>query len=208
MYKPGILYACHACDALQRVEDLADGEVARCSCCGNRLFRNPRGGIDRPLALAMASLILYLIANFYPVMTITIAGNEQAATLTDSARVFLQRGDPGLAAAVWLPTVFIPGFVLTGLLYVLAPAHAGWPLPGSRWVLAWTGRLLPWGMLDVFLLGVLVALVKLVALADVLLGTGFWAMLALIFTYAATLASFEPHIVWERLAPAGSTARG
>ena len=54
-------------------------------------------------------------------------------------------------------------------------------------------------MIDVFLLGVLVALVKLVALADILLGSGFYALVLLIFSYAATSSSFEPHVLWQRL---------
>jgi paraquat-inducible protein A len=54
-------------------------------------------------------------------------------------------------------------------------------------------------MMDVFLLGILVSLVKLVALADVALGMGFYAFLILIFLYAASLASLEPHTLWEHL---------
>ncbi len=207
MHKHEILFVCHECDALQKVEDLDPGEVANCACCGNRLFRQPKGGIDRPLALALGTLILYVIANVYPVMTVTIAGISQSATLTDSALIFLHLGEPELAAVVWLPTVFIPGFILCAMIYVLLAilSRRRWPL--TRPALTWVGRLLPWGMADVFLLGVLVALVKLVALADITLDTGFYALLGLIFLYAATVAAVEPHVLWEHLDRLAARAR-
>ncbi len=208
MKEHSILFVCHECDALQQLSGLGRGDIARCRCCGSRLFRNPEGGIDRPLAFALASLVLYFIANLHPIMTINIAGNERQATLTDSARIFFELGSPQLAAVVWLPTVLIPGFVLFGLLYVLLAVRLDIALPGRRTILAWVGRLLPWGMLDVFLLGVLVALVKLVALADVTLGTGFHAMVILIFLYAGMLASVEPRLLWEHLERQSAQYRG
>jgi paraquat-inducible protein A len=61
------------------------------------------------------------------------------------------------------------------------------------------GRLLPWGMMDVFLLGILVSMVKLVALASVIVGIGFYAFVLAVILYAATIASLEPHTLWESL---------
>jgi paraquat-inducible protein A len=132
-------------------------------------------------------------------MTLNIAGIERAATLTDSAMIFIELGSPELAATVWLPSVFIPGFIIFGLFYVLLSIHYGLDWLYTKPILVWVSRLQPWGMMDVFLLGVLVALVKLVALADVLLGTGFYAFVVLIFVYAAATASLEPHLLWECL---------
>ncbi len=63
----------------------------------------------------------------------------------------------------------------------------------------WASRLLPWGMMDVFLLAILVALVKLVSLADVVLGVGFIAFVALVLCYAAALSSIELHMLWNQL---------
>ena len=160
-----LLYICHECDALHNVSNVEPGTKAICVCCGTTLFKNPVNAIDKPLALVISSLILFLIANIYPIMSLNIAGIERAATLTDSALIFLELGSPDLAVTVWLLSVFIPGVV----------------------------------MIDVFLLGVLVALVKLVALADILLGSGFYALVLLIFSYAATSSSFEPHVLWQRL---------
>jgi len=155
--------------------------------------------VERPLALTLASAILFLVANIYPLMKIKIAGIEQSATLTGSARVFLELGNTALATGVWVPSVLIPGFIIFGLLYVLCSIRFNVGLPYTKTILIWISRCLPFGMMDVFLLGVLVALVKLVALADVLLGAGFYAFVALIFVFAAATASLEVHQLWESL---------
>ena len=197
--RPSIRFVCHECDALQQVSAIKPGNTVHCICCGSKLFRNPVNGIEKPLALIIAAALLFIVANVYPVMTINIAGIERATTLTGSAMIFIELGSPELAATVWIPSVLIPGFIIYGLLYVLLSIRFNLGLPYTRPLLVWASRLLPWAMMDVFLLGVLVALVKLVALADVLLGPGFYAFIALIFAYAAATASLEPHTLWESI---------
>jgi len=194
-----VLVVCHECDALPKVPGLNPGSVAVCICCGSSLFKTPAGCVENLLALVIASMILFLVANIFPIVTLNIAGIERATTLTGSALIFIDLGKPELAATVWLSSVFIPGVIIFGLLYVLISIrfHLHWRY--SKQTLVWIGRLLPWGMMDVFFLGVLVALVKLVALADILLGTGFYAFVVLIFVYAAAIASLEPRVLWEFL---------
>lgn len=195
----GSLFVCHDCDALQRVPALSPGNDAHCIRCGSRLFRNPVSGIDKPLAFIFASMILFVIANTHPVMSISILGVVQNASITDAALAFIHAGSPELAAIVWLPSVLIPGLTILGLFYVLASIRFELNWPGTKTMLVWISRLLPWGMMDVFLLGILVSLVKLAALADVTLGIGFYAFLVLIFLYAASIASLEPHTLWDHL---------
>ena len=195
----GTLFICHECDALQRVPAIQPGNVASCACCGSTLFRNPPGGIEIPLALFISALILFLIANAYPIMKLDIAGIERATTLTGSALVFIDEGNPGLALIVWLSSVFIPGFIIVGLIYVLLSIRYALDWPFTKPVLRWVSRMLPWGMMDVFLLGILVSLVKLSALADIVLGTGFYAFAVLIVLYAAASSWLEPHQLWEQL---------
>jgi paraquat-inducible protein A len=192
-------FVCHECDALQDVSGVEPGNSAICVCCGNTLFKQPVGGVDKPLALVLAAAMLFIVANIFPIMQINISGLKGAATLTGTAMAFIKVGAPEMAFIVWVPSVFIPGFIVFGMLYVLISIRFGLALPATKFFLAWVSHLLPWAMLDVFLLGVLVGLVKLVALADVLLGPGFYALVAFIFTYAAASATLEPHVFWEWL---------
>jgi len=173
------------------------GDTADCACCGSHLFRRPRGGLDRPLALIFTSLLLFIMANIYPILTLNIAGIESATTLTGSALVFIQQDRIVLATVVWLSSVLIPGLVISGLLYVLISARLKRNWRYVKPVLSLVSRLLPWGMMDVFFLGVLVALVKLTSLADIMLGTGFAAFICLIGVYAAAISSVEIHMLWD-----------
>ncbi len=204
----GTLFICHECDVLQRVPDMEPGAVANCVRCGSTLFRNPAGGIEKPLALFISSLILFLIANIYPIMKLNIAGIERDTTLTGSALIFIEQGNPELAAIVWLSSVFIPGFIIFGLVYILLSIRydLGWRY--TKPTLLWASRMLPWGMMDVFMLGILVSLVKLSALADIVLGTGFYAFAVLIVLYAAAISSLEPHSLWEQLDKQADRSRG
>lgn len=197
--RKGILFVCHECDLLQKVPYVEPGNDATCVRCHFRLFRNPKGGIDKPLALVIASLMIFVVANINPIMTLDILGVKLNTTITGAAYIFMLSGSPELAAIVWLPSVLIPALILGGLFYVLFSIRFEMNWRYTRPVLVWISRLMPWGMMDVFLLGILVSLVKLVGLADVVLDIGFFAFFLLVILYAATMASLEPHTLWEAL---------
>ena len=202
-----IRFVCHECDALQMVPAVEPGHDANCIRCKSLLFRNPRGGIDKPLAFLIASMVMFVIANVMPIMTLTIVGVKLSTTIAGAAYIFYQQGSPELAAIVWLPSVFIPGVIILSLFYVLFSVRFQMNWRYAKPLLVLTGRLLPWGMMDVFMLGILVSIVKLVGLADVVIGTGFYAFAFLVVLYASTIASLETHTLWERLTeqPGSST---
>ena len=194
-----IRFVCHECDALQMVPAVEPGHDANCIRCKSLLFRNPRGGIDKPLAFLIASMVMFVIANSMPIMTLTIVGVKLSTPITGAAYIFYQQGSPELAAIVWLPSVFIPGVIISGLFYVLFSIRFQMDWRYAKPILVLIGRLLPWGMMDVFMLGILVSIVKLVSLADVVIGTGFYAFAFLVVLYAGTIASLETHTLWESL---------
>ncbi len=193
------LMVCHECDALQNVAHIPWGETATCVCCGERLFKNTKSPIETPLALSFASLIFFLVANIYPIMQISIAGIERDTTLIGSAMVFFEQGNVILSIVVLLTSVLFPGFCLIALCYVLLSIQLNRCWRFTRPLLVWVSRLLPWGMMDVFMLGILVALVKLLSYAQVVLGLGFSAFVALVIAYAMVLSSIEMHVLWSRL---------
>lgn len=193
------LIICHECDALQNVSHIAEGSVAVCMCCGERLFKNPISAIEKPLALIIACAILFVVANVYPVMQLNIAGIERETTLTGSALIFFTEGRPELAVVVWFTSVLLPGICVFSLCYILVSIYFKKCWRFTRPLLVWVSKILPWGMMDVFLLAVLVALVKLASLAEVVLGLGFSAFVVLVICYAAAISSIEMHILWSRL---------
>jgi paraquat-inducible protein A len=197
--KNNFLMICHECDALQDVSHIPEGNVGLCARCGERLFKNPKSAIEKPLAILIACLILFVVANIYPIMRLNVFGIEHETTLSGAALVFFNEGRPDLAIIVWFTSVLLPGFSIFSLCYILTSIHLKKCWPFTRYLLLWVSRILPWCMMDVFLLAILVALVKLSSSADLVLGLGFTAFVALILFYAAAMSSIEMHALWKCL---------
>jgi paraquat-inducible protein A len=193
------LSVCHDCDTLQAVPPLPPGGSARCVRCRARLCSNPRGGLETPLALAAGAMVLFLTANFFPLLALEIQGRSQATSFTGAALTLAREGMPELGLVVWLTCVLVPGAVFGITLYVLVAVHLGRRLPLLRPLVVLLSRLRPWGMLDVFMLGILVAMVKLADLASILPGAGLFAFLPLILFSAGIAATLEPRLLWDRL---------
>jgi paraquat-inducible protein A len=193
------LVACHECDTLQRIPALPPGRSAHCSCCGAELLHNPKGGLERPIALNVAALILLVVANAFPFLTLQISGREQTTTIIGASRALYEAGMGPLAVVVIITTVIGPTLVITSSLYVLLGVRLGVALPMLRSTLSWISHLQPWGMLDVFMLGVLVSFVKLAGMADMVMGPALYAFTALIVISAAAMSALEPHLLWQRL---------
>jgi paraquat-inducible protein A len=196
---PPELIACHECDTLHRIPALAPGRSAHCSCCGALLLHNPKGGLERPIALNIAALILLVLANVLPFLTLEISGREQTTTIIGASRALYEAGMGPLAVVVVITTVIGPALVVTSSLYVLLGVRLGLALPMLRSTLSWISHLQPWGMLDVFMLGVLVSSVKLAGMADMVMGPALYAFASLIVVSAAAMSAFEPHLLWQRL---------
>jgi len=196
---PGPIAVCEECDTLQRLPRLRPGGVADCLCCGARLAANPRGGIDLPLGLSVGSAILFLAANGFPLVELDIQGRTQATSFTGAALALAEDGSPGLGFVVWATSVLVPGLVIGITLYVLIAVRLIQPMPLLRPLLAWLSRFRPWGMLDVFMLGILVALVKLGDMADIIIGPGLYAFVPLLLFTAGAASTLETRLLWERL---------
>lgn len=167
--------------------------------CGATLIRHPKGGLDSVLALNLAALMLFVLANSFPLLTLEVQGTTSAATLLEASRSLYDEGQVFLASVVFVSTMLGPGAMIFSSLYVVTAAR-WFPLaPAARWMLAKISVINPWAMLDVFMLGVLVSVVKLVDLADVLVGPALYAFGLLIFVAAGAAASFEPQLFWARL---------
>ena len=96
-------------------------------------------------------------------------------------------------------TIIAPIGMASGLIYVCGPLMFGRVAPGAVRVAKWLNQTEPWNMVEVFLLGVLVSLLKLAKVADVHFGMGFWAFAALILCMAAAIASIDRDELWDRL---------
>jgi paraquat-inducible protein A len=193
------LIACHECDLLQQSRALPMGATARCSRCGAVLYRRKRNSLDRVLALTIAGLILFTVANVYPFLTFRLEAQIQETTLITGIIELYNQGMWIVAGVVLLTSIVMPLLELTGTLYVLLPLKFNrrpWSLPlFFRMVRIFK----PWGMMEVFMVGILVAFVKLSKMASIIPGMALYSFMVLIFVMAASAASLDPHIVWNRV---------
>lgn len=194
-----MLIACHECDLLQREIPLPAGGIATCPRCGATLYRNNPGGLDRTLALLLAAAILFVLANAFPIVSIETRGTHNATTLFGAVMTLWNEDMPSVAGLVFFTTLLAPAFELFTLIFVLAAVRLGFnagPLPAVLRVVLGTR---PWSMVEVFMLGVLVAVVKLSHLAHIEPGVALWSYGALILVFAAAMAGFDTHSLWNRL---------
>jgi len=191
--------ACPSCDALQEAPRLREGEAAHCGCCGEVMFQNRPRSLARATAFSASALILMVLVHSFPFLTMQATGIQTRLTLLESAAALLNDASPVLAAAVVVFTIVAPLVIAGSLLYVTAPLRNGVALPGALTLTRWIERCQPWNMLEVFLLGLVVSLLKLGHLADVHFGIGLWALVGLVLCLAAALAGIDRRELWDRL---------
>lgn len=191
--------ACEFCDTLQQVPPTLEGEAAHCVRCGEMLFRNHSRSLARATAYSSAALILMTLVHSFPFLSVNSAGIHSNLTLIESASVLARENNPLLSLAIIFFTIVAPIGLAASLLYVAAPLRHGRALPGAVTLARWLQFFQPWSMLEVFLLGIIVSLMKLGTVAEVHLGIGMWALAGLVLCLAAALAGIDRRELWDRL---------
>ena len=200
------LIACHECDLLQRETALASGATARCRRCGATLYRSPPASVDRALAFTLAAIVLFAVANAFPIVGLSVNGTLVETTLFGAARVLYDDGVWPLAGLVFVTTLLMPLLDMVAVTYVLLPLRTGHIPRRPDIVLRVLRRVTPWGMIEVLILGMLVALVKLAAIASVVPGIAMLAFGGVMLLLAAAASAFDPHDIWTRIDVARSAA--
>jgi len=193
------LLACPSCDLVQRLPDVGPGESVRCPRCNMTLWRPRKDSVSRTLALTVAAVVLYLLANLVPMLGLTTLGHESFTTITGGAQRLWTNGQPIVAVLVFFAAVFAPGFQISVLLIVLLGSLSKNP---PHWIAAVLRRhpfSRTWSMVEVMLLGVLVALTKIADYATVIPGIALFSAFGLVAAFTAIQSSFDPREVWARI---------
>ncbi|MCW5700179.1 MAG: paraquat-inducible protein A [Rhodospirillales bacterium] len=195
------LIECHECGLLLLAPDIRPGNTAKCPRCNGTLFGKNAHGLELPVSLNFAALFLFVIANTFPFITFEMEGLEQPSILISGVIEFYGKGLWQLAGLVLIVTILIPLIKIVGTLYVLGPLHLGFRPPFAIRVFRFIEVLRPWAMMEVYLLGVIVAYVKLKDMATLELGVGVFAFVVLIMLVTWADSTLESHTVWEHLGP-------
>jgi paraquat-inducible protein A len=192
------LVACHDCDLLQRLPSRAPPGRLRCARCGAVLDRQGPDIVDLPLALALAGVVLFVLSNLYPLLEFRLQGSSDTTYLLAGIAALYGQGMPILASLVLFTTVVAPALQLGLLIYVYGALRLGWRPPGFARALRLIQAILPWSMLEIFLLGVIVAAVKLAEKASIAPGPAAWSLGLLVVLLAAAATQVHPQRLWER----------
>lgn len=210
------LRECPGCGLLQQVPPLAAGTSAHCARCPTILRRVSTHRLQHMAALAVAALILLVVMCSSQLMSVETAGIRRVADLFSGPEELVRQDMAPLALVVIFVTVLAPLLRLVATLYVLVRAHERRPPRHLRRVFAVAEKLRPWSMIEVFVLGVFVAYVKLGDLVTIGLRTGVYALLALTVVLVWLDSALDREAVWEELdrdgdpdaAPCGGATAG
>jgi paraquat-inducible protein A len=198
MGEPTALRACHCFGLVQRLPPLPPGHRARCPRCWTEVrdpARRARGS-TRTVAAALAALVLYPLAVTQPIMVLEQLGHQREASIWTGSVGLLRKGEWFVGSVVLICSLVIPLAKLLGLLTITL---------GRRWLknrhrattyrlIEWTGR---WGMLDVLLISVVVAWIKMGDVIDVQPGPAAVAFALVVLLSLFATAWFDPYAIWD-----------
>jgi paraquat-inducible protein A len=193
--------SCDTCGLVQAMDRLPPGAAAECSRCGSFIAAgSSRRRLEVVAALSLAALVLYVPANTYPILKMYLHGSYSESTVWDGVVTLMTHNEWAVAVIVFLASMVIPLVKLAGLFALVVTARMGWSrhLRERTWLYKFIDAVGPWAMLDVFLLAVLVALVKLSGWAKVVPGPGLLAFSAMVVLTMLASAAFDPKLIWER----------
>jgi paraquat-inducible protein A len=198
---------CPDCGLVSTLPDMEPGLVAECPRCGKTLWRMLRSPLSFPIACGISGLLFYLFALVAPFLEISSYGRFQLARLETGPDALILQGYTGLGVLVLAVTAIFPGVKL-GIMLVTFIGLETRAVPARLMVFLfrWYHRVTPWSMIDVYLLGFLVAYTRLVAIAHVDLDTSLYALIGLMVSMAAADGAIDDEAVWRALEEA--EARG
>ena len=191
------LVVCEQCGLAHRWQVPAEAAVARCTRCDAVLGRSHRLSIDSILALTVAAAAVYLVAINTPLMTLSLRGSAESATLPEAIALAWQAGQEPVAVVAAVTALLAPAAFIGLRLYVLFPLSIGKKAPGFAWcvrLLLQAGR---WNMIEVFTIGVLLSLVRLAGLAEASPGPALFALGAVTVLFAAIESAGLKHLWWH-----------
>jgi paraquat-inducible protein A len=192
------LVCCEECDVVYKRVSLKKGEKALCLRCGATLYKNGRS-LSQLLPLVIASLIVFVISNAFPIVKIDLQGNFSETTLLGAVMAMFHADRAFVAILVLLTTFIFPLSELLLLLYVLFPTTI-WKIrpKGMAFALRVIRVFRIWGMIEVFLIGVLVTLVKLAVMVLIIPGIALWSF-AVLTVLLVLVMSVSVNNIWDQV---------
>ena len=193
------LVSCHLCQLVVRRSRRKSG-VQLCPRCGSELHSRVPGSVSRTWALLIASMILYIPANTLPIMQTTWLGEASGSTILAGVVHFIEENDWMLAMVIFTASVLVPVLKMLSLLYLLLSLRRTGRLhtlhrARLHKLTELVGR---WSMVDVFVIGILTALVQMGMLSSIEPGLGALAFAAVVILTMLAAESFDTRLLWDQ----------
>jgi paraquat-inducible protein A len=180
---------CHECALNVKLPNLAENQKAQCPRCGFTLSAIHRNANERIVAFAITALIFLIASLPFEFLSFSTNGLENKFDISTSFFILIDNNYHLLALIEFLTIFAIPTIILLILIYLLIPMNKGLSPKYGRWLLNLVFKLLPWGMVEIFLIGALVSLIKITSMADIALGLSFFAFI--LFSLSMTLVTLH-----------------
>lgn len=190
---------CDMCDTVNDLPSLLPGEQAHCRCCGHTLASRVHSSVGTPLALALTALILLAFSMSYEYISFSASGIARAMTLIQAVTAPIALGYPILTIIFGMGVVLLPACYLLGVVYLHLFIGLGKTPPNGIYVARLLHYVTAWMMPDIFVIGVLVSLVKIMSLASIGFGLAFWTFCAFAVCMLATTRRIDHEGLWKRL---------
>jgi len=176
-----------------------DGHT-RCPRCGDVVHQRKARSLSRAWALLLTAVILYVPANVFPIMTVTYLGRAEADTILSGVAALAQAGEWPIAIVVFTASILVPivKIVLLGWVYFATYLGLAGPLRERTLIYRMTELVGRWSMVDVFMVSILAALVKLGNIASVQPGFGAVAFCGVVIATMLSAMAFDPRLIWDR----------
>lgn len=194
------LIGCPECDLLMDRPSLEPGQAAECPRCGFELVALRQRVVGRSLALTLAALLLFFPANLMPIMHLNLLGRLSQDTVWSGVQGLYDSGMRGVALLVFLCSMAVPLLKLLCQLAVLLSIGTGHGRRYGLFLYRTYHHMREWGMLEVYLLGILVAMIKLGDLAELSMGPGLACFIGLLLVQVRLEVVMSPQQIWEALA--------
>lgn len=191
--------ACPECDLVVVLPALRSGQAANCPRCKRELTYRAGAPAERVLAYAAAALIMLALTLPFTFLSFSMGGQAQSIVWLDTAVALRSNDWPVLSILIAATVLVLPGLYLLAVGYVYGAIASRRYWPGATWLARSISNMKPWLMTDVFLVGVLVSLVKLVGMADIQLGLSFWAFCGYVAMLVKTVSSIDADWMWFAL---------
>ena len=193
------IVCCHECDELVKINHPHREGRFNCPNCGHLLFKHKEGMVEHMYALGIASLVLLVLTNYFPFLSFHVAGNTSHANFFTSSIYLFQEEQFLLAVALMMTTMVVPFIRIMLILTLFGPLYYGYLPRYASTSLKLLTFSQPWAMLDVFLVGVFVSMVKLIKMGTIIPGTSLWAFMIMVFVMAGMQVTLDLHSVWEKV---------